>query len=700
MLTTKKCAFYILVIALALLSPQIIYSQWVSDSTTNVVVCKSTGNQQQPKACSDGNDGVIIVWQDYRSLQRYDIYAQRIDKDGKRVWQENGILLSNGVNKAINPIICEDGNGGAYVVWEDSRTTANGIDLYGQHISANGTKQYANLGSAICASNGDQVKAVICPSGNGNAFVAWEDSRTSIASNSRPDIYMNYLTPSGVSWGNAGSSKITTSLKQSDPCLIDDGNNGCFLAWETSAGGPPTAIAATRVSSAGNVLWGATKQGVVIHRGGNSVMHSRFPKVSRDGSEFVLAWEETQFNETHGLDILCNRIKSDGTNKWFSAISLTPSTPGDQINAVPYTDNAGGVLVAYTHYFGDQNIAVTRGLSDGSTLVPQPNSAYAICNLGGEQYKPVAVKTNNGMFVAWNDERSGASNSKIYANRVDTIPQRLLFPSGSSNASRWGLPVSVGSGAKDQVAIAPRTNGAIIVWRDTRNASTSAQDIYCQLVFFNGTLPVELADFSVKALSEGTIRLDWKTAMEKDNAGFEIERRSISDPNSTNTFTTIASYNQFSSLRGLAHSNHERHYSFIDVPKTTGTFEYRLVDVSLDGERTPHQIKQIELKNTHESTAWNVEQNFPNPFGEATNIYFEMPEHAFVEIQIVDALGRNYSLPAAQLLTKGAHTMTVRSSDLNGPSGAYYYTLIARSAETGDVIWKMPKAKIMMKLSK
>lgn len=702
MLTTKNCAIYTLLLAIALLFPQLVYSQWVSDSTTNLAVCRATGNQQQPKICTDEDNGAIIVWQDYRSAQRYDVYVQKIDKNGNRVWQENGILLSNGVNKAVNPIICSDRAGGAYVVWEDSRTTANGIDLYGQHISANGTKLYANGGATVCASNGDQVKATICASGDGMAYVAWEDNRTSIAQTSRPDIYMNYLGSTGVSWGNAGAATITTALRQNEPCLVEDGSNGCFMAWESSAGGPPNGIFATRVSSEGTVLWGATKLGVIIHRGDFNSKNSRYPKVSRDGSEFILAWEEAQVNfTTHGYDVVVQRIRSDSTKKWFSAVNLTPQTPGDQMEVVPSTDFAGGAFVAYTNFFGSKDIAVTRVKADGATITPQPNTSFGVCNLANHQYGPKGVVTSNGLMLYWNDERAGAGNSAIYMNRVDTLPQRLLWPTGSSNASRWGVPVSVKPNVlKDQLSVAPRTNGGIAAWRDTRNSATTAQDIYCQLTFFDGTLPIELADFNVKALSQGAVRLDWKTAMEKDNAGFEIERRNISDPHSSNMFDVVASYNQFGSLKGLANSNHARNYSFVDLPNAAGTYEYRLIDVSLDGERTAHQIKQVEVGNASESNSWSVEQNFPNPFSDGTNIYFDMPQAAIVEVQVYDALGRNYTLPTAnQLLQKGPHTITVRSSELEGPSGTYYYMLTARDAETGDIIWKMPKAGMMVKIT-
>lgn len=698
---TKIKHFCFVVFALLAAHPQLIYSQWVSDSTTNVAVCRANGNQQLPQICSDGNDGAIIVWQDYRSAARYDVYAQLINKNGVRQWAENGILISNGANKAINPVICPDGSGGAYIVWEDYRTSANGADLYSQHVTSSGTLTHAAGGSKISVKRGDQLKAKICFNGDSCAFVVYEDHSPYIApQTSRPDLGMNFLSPSRPHWSDSGDLMITASLRQTEPCIVDDGAGGCFIGWESSAG-PPNGIFASRVSRNGTVLWGFTAQGILIHRGANDNMNSRFPKVTRDGNEFIMAWEEAQYNfTTHGYDVLCQRIRSDSSKKWFSSATLTPQSPGDQIEVVPFTDNNGGALVAYTNFFGNKDIAVTHVWSDGVTVRPQPNTSYPVCNVANDQYGAVGLKTPNGIFLVWNDERVATGQSAIYVNRVDTTPTRQLFPSGSSSASRWGVPISKAPNVnKDQVVMTGRENGAIIAWRDTRNSAT-AQDLYCQLVFFNGTLPIELTSFDVRALSQGAVRIDWKTAMEKDNAGFEIERRNISDPHSSNMFDVVASYNQFGSLKGLSNSNHERNYSFVDVPNAAGIYEYRLVDVSLDGERTLHQIKQVETSYGQTADSWSVEQNYPNPFNDATNIVFEMPQAAVVDLQVFDALGRNYNSSfASELLEKGFHSITIRSSELAAPAGTYYYMLTARNAETGDVIWKMPKAGMMVKIT-
>src|SRR5439155_17879905 len=126
----------------------------------------------------------------------------------------------------------------------------------------------------------------------------------------------------------------------------------------------------------------------------------------------------------------------------------------------------------------------------------------------------------------------------IYAQRIDKTPKRLIGPSPS--VSSWGEAISNRSGVVcDELSLIPRTNGAIAVWRDNRNGN---YDIYAQLIFKDGSLPVELSNFSVSARYNGNVLLDWQTANEKNNAGFEIERRKISEGGISNIFEVVGSY--------------------------------------------------------------------------------------------------------------------------------------------------------------
>ena len=693
---TKKVIIFL---CLAFVFPLVLKAQWRADSTTNVAVCTAAGNQQSPKICTDGDNGAIICWQDYRA-GRWDIYAQRIDKNGYAKWKADGVLVSDGVNFAQNPIVCPDGSGGAYIVWEDQRKLAKyGLKLYGQLVKSDGTMAYVAGGQALCDTvYGPQQKAAICIDGSGNAFVAWEDSRTSISPQaSRPDIYMNKMTSGAAnSWGKYGLAVITQAGHQNDIRLVDDGQGGCLLAWTTNFGAPPISLWGTRINSGGGVMWGYQGAGVLIYKGDWNTKNAQNPVLSRDGNQFIVAWEEPQIDNVQGLDILVNRLNLDSTKVWFSPATPTPSYIGDQAFPIAFSDNAGGVLVAYQSATTTKDVGITRILSDGITIAPNNGQPYPVCNLTNDQSLPVAVKTADGMLLAWNDERAAAGQSSIYAQRCDVTPTRKLWPSGSTVASRWGVSISVSASGvtKDQVTMTSRTNGAIIAWHDSRNSATK-YDIYAQLIFIDGSLPIELAGFSLKKYN-GAVSIDWQTAMEKDNAGFEIERRNITDPHSDNRFNVVASYRTNAALRGAANSNYERNYSYLDVPNAAGVYEYRLVDYALDGSLTHHEIKSIEIGEADMQSGWNVEPNSPNPFRDNTFITFSSPVRAIVDMEVYDVLGRVVTSPMkSEIVDAGVHRVSLRSSELGVKTGTFYYSITARDAETGNVIWKMPKAAMM-----
>ncbi len=688
------------------LFPLIANAQWKSDSTTNTPVCIATASQQNPQACTDGANGVIIVWEDFRSGNNWDVYAQKLNYDGIPQWTANGINICTSNANQTAPVICTDDNGGAYVVWKDSRTSANGIDLYGQHINSNGSLGYGASGSGVGvakdAAEPDNIS--ICSDGFGNAFVAWADSRSSISpSSSRPDIWMNKLTYNGSVWGfgGSGTAVITASLRQLTPKLVDDGSGGCYLVWES--GTLPASIWATRVNSNGTVLWG-NLNGIQIFSGQSGTSDaSRNPNIYRDGSQLCISWEQlNSSSSTKAWNVLANRVRSDATFVWGnSTVGSEISTDwlGDQINSLIFPDDSdAGVLVVYEDYTGSHDVVMTRLLPNGNDFRPAyPNHIFSVCRQPGDQTFPKAVKTGTGeVLIVWNDTRSNASTgtySSIYAQRVDKTPKRLIGQQPATTT--LGLPVSnrVNSNA-DQVVLIPRTNGGIAVWRDNRNGNT---DIYAQLIFKDGSLPVELDNFSLSARGSGQVLLNWQTASEKDNAGFEVERRLISDPNASKAYEVVGSYLNNTSLLGAGFSNTSRNYSFIDQPAKAGVYEYRLADYSLDGERVNHAPKTIEVLSSSLSDGFSVGQNSPNPFKDKTIIPINLPQSASVELVVSDVLGRVIATPFNGILEGGSHSLTINSSMLGNSSGAYYYSITIRDPQTNSILWKMPKAEMMVR---
>src|SRR5687767_7010267 len=97
------------------------YGQWNSDSTKNTVVCNAPSQQAFPKIVSDGANGAFVVWQDSRHNGFGQIYIQKISADGKMMWDSNGIRVCSTQFVQRSAVVAPDGQGGAYVVWQDDR---------------------------------------------------------------------------------------------------------------------------------------------------------------------------------------------------------------------------------------------------------------------------------------------------------------------------------------------------------------------------------------------------------------------------------------------------------------------------------------------------------------------------------------------------------------------------------------------------
>lgn len=661
------------------------FAQWKSDSVTNTVVVKVTNTQQNPQAVSDGANGVVIVWEDYRYGDGWDLFAQRLDANGVRMWPDSGVRVARAANSQVAPQIVSDEAGGAYIVWEDNRSATLGYDIYAQRIKADGSVAWAANGIMIGSATRDQRAPSLCVDNSGGAYAAWEDSRSN-TSTTRPDIYMNHLTRDGAAWGTGGKSIIASGNQQKMPKLIDDGQGGCLLTYQTSLG-VPLAIYGTRVNASGNVLWGTA--GALVYRGTSQAMVARNVNMSRDGNEFLLAWEVTSAGSSL-QDIYAQRLMLDSTKKWFSAAEVTGEWPGDQLNPRIISDDSGGAIVVFADFTSDASpnfynfdVSAVRILANGVDRLPDNNTFAFLCRQTRGQRWPEVVSLNGGEFIAaWDDARQSASDTSIYAQRMNRWMKRQ-WPVANTN-STWGVPINSSPTAMSkQVMLVPRTNGAIAVFADNR---TGNFDIYAQLIFRDATLPIELASFDAKANDFGEVMIDWKTANEFDNAGFEVERRTL-DASANNSYEVIGSYKEIASLRGNGSSSTPKSYSFIDQP-ARGIYEYRIADIGLDGTRTAHAPKRVEVGAGSNAT-FSLGNAYPNPAAASIKIPFTVASRCDVILTVKNTIGQTI-IETEQSFGAGSNFFQVELPEVS--NGSYLYQLTA--LENGQALWVSPAAAI------
>ncbi len=155
--------------------------------------------------------------------------------------------------------------------------------------------------------------------------------------------------------------------------------------------------------------------------------------------------------------------------------------------------------------------------------------------------------------------------------------------------------------------------------------------------------------------------LNWETATEINNSGFNVER-------STNgkTFQKVAF------IRGKGTSSEISTYSFTDNNLAVGNYYYRLQQVDFDG--TTKYSKVIEITVNAAPAKFDLYQNYPNPFNPSTTIKFSVEKTGIATLKIFNSLGQEVAtLFNAQATTGQLYSINFNASNI--ASGIYFYQL-------------------------
>ncbi len=140
------------------------------------------------------------------------------------------------------------------------------------------------------------------------------------------------------------------------------------------------------------------------------------------------------------------------------------------------------------------------------------------------------------------------------------------------------------------------------------------------------SLPVEISSFKASATHEGT-KLEWRTATEVNNAGFDIERQ----PANTQIWTKLGS------VAGAGTSNTPHNYSYTDNIGPAGTYSYRLKQIDRNGAFVYSLAVQVTITVPK---VLALSQNYPDPFNPSTTIQFTVPSYGRATLKVYNAIGQ------------------------------------------------------------
>uniref|UniRef100_UPI00307E01AD T9SS-dependent choice-of-anchor J family protein n=1 Tax=Ignavibacterium sp. TaxID=2651167 RepID=UPI00307E01AD len=174
-----------------------------------------------------------------------------------------------------------------------------------------------------------------------------------------------------------------------------------------------------------------------------------------------------------------------------------------------------------------------------------------------------------------------------------------------------------------------------------------------------GYVPVELSSFAA-SVSGNNVTLNWSTATETNNQGFEIQRSNGGE------------YEVVGYVAGHGTTVQPHSYSFTDQNVGSGRYQYRLRQIDLDGKYEYSSVVEVEVLGPKE---FSLAQNYPNPFNPSTSIDFTLAVDSRVTLKVFDVLGQEVMTLINGNYTAGSHKVNFDASGLN--SGVYVYRIDA-----------------------
>ncbi|MBS1601512.1 MAG: hypothetical protein JST42_02505, partial [Bacteroidetes bacterium] len=144
-------------------------AQWLDNSnqfkdSLHMPVSVATRDQEHTVIVKGDDGSYFMLWQDTRnaSTNKTDIYAQKFDRDGKRLWAVDGVPVATGANDEMfrssqnvdyrrYSYAAPDGVGGLYVCWNYNAVispyTYWGVSV--QHLHADGSRVWGDEGKGV-----------------------------------------------------------------------------------------------------------------------------------------------------------------------------------------------------------------------------------------------------------------------------------------------------------------------------------------------------------------------------------------------------------------------------------------------------------------------------------------------------------------------------------------------------------------------
>lgn len=406
------------------------YRMWDTDST---LISLYPSQQRSFDAVADGEGGLVIAWQDSRDYPPDvgDIYVQRIDKKGNRLWGENGKIVIQEEHKQDDVKICRLGEN--YIItFVDERVGYMRYQIYSQMISKNGDMLWDSSGVAISDMRGENyffnVSQKIFSSDEKSCIIVWEFDDWN---NDYNNLYAQKLDKYGnMLWDSSGVAITNLPYDQGmwgDFDICNDGAGGVVIIWTDERISWKNELYIQRLDSSGKCVW--QENGI---KQPNSFNH---PTIINPGDgTYMYFWCRAT--------LFAQKISPDGEylfpdNGLQIGDDFVTKTAQQQ-KAILSSDSS--IILVWKKTWGvEQHSDIYTQQIDfyGNKLLGEKDLPVVMAPDVQEHYQ-ISSDLHGGVYIAWKDLRDWTTNdADIYLQRIysdgrgsvnEIIDENIIIP--------------------------------------------------------------------------------------------------------------------------------------------------------------------------------------------------------------------------------------------------------------------------------
>ncbi len=413
--------------------------------------------QSSPAATVDQAGNLLVVWVDNRHGNN-DIYAQRLDNAGNSTWLEDLRIHQDQESAAQDAPVVAFAGGDAFVAWHDNRR--GDYDVYLQKVNSLGVTTWpADIQVNQDMSNASQTDPALAVAPDGNLYITWLDQRIG-----NGDVYLHRFSSSGIPiWTQEIRMNASDQSAQLRPAVALYKNGSPLVSWLSESGNQLYARPAT---PDGAVAW---TDSVLVNQLNHPANPEAAPAMAPLADGVVVVW-----NRLADSGLYAQWLDNQGTLRWANEIRLpdvTGTTTADFRSATVTSFGEERFFTAWAdqrlNRAGDivGQLVDTRAerLWEQDRLLHQPGGAV------DQELPTLAVNPDGSSIIVWRDGRG-------------TQPQLFLQRLNADGVPQWSNNIRVDdtivmADAQLQPDLVLHSDQTFIVWSDTR---TGTARVYLQ----------------------------------------------------------------------------------------------------------------------------------------------------------------------------------------------------------------------------